>query len=393
MMRPNIVNVTALNKVYPSGEVTIGLVIEYAEPIAPDSITTTTFSVSGRHILNVHVANTWQTHPGNFVILTLDPKDSLAATTSLIAGMARNVDGPRLHITQVSALKTNTGQSFISDPLELHVTTVQSELVDAFEQHIFKTHDGHQLAYNLYVPKQSDQPQPLLLFMHDASAISSDPTATLRQGIGATTWADSTEQDQRPCFVLAPQYEEQTADDDFTVTWECEATVELVEHIKKAYRIDTNRVYATGQSMGSMMLCEMNFTHPDLFAASFIVAGQWEPQKIATLTNSHLWILVSEIDHKAFPIMTSAMEKLAAKNVTIAQAKVDAKANDAAKADFVERTLSQHAQIQFTQFEGATVLPAGVADEGAAGHFHTWWWAFEIEGIKTWLFSQKKSGE
>ncbi|MGH1554443.1 alpha/beta hydrolase-fold protein [Streptomyces sp. L7] len=41
------------------------------------------------------------------------------------------------------------------------------------------------------------------------------------------------------------------------------------------YSIDRKRRYTTGQSMGAMMSLGLNIKYPDLFAAAFIVAGQW----------------------------------------------------------------------------------------------------------------------
>jgi len=52
------------------------------------------------------------------------------------------------------------------------------------------------------------------------------------------------------------------------------------------------------------------------FAASFLVAGQWDAAKVAPMANDKLWIIVSEGDLKAFPGMnaiTAALEKEGAK--------------------------------------------------------------------------------
>ena len=42
-------------------------------------------------------------------------------------------------------------------------------------------------------------------------------------------------------------------------------------------RQDKNRIYGTGQSMGCMMLCELNIRYPGFFGGCFLVAGQWNP--------------------------------------------------------------------------------------------------------------------
>ena len=48
---------------------------------------------------------------------------------------------------------------------------------------------------------------PMVVFMHDAGAVSSETKYTLSQGNGATVWASPEWQKNHPSFVLAPQYE------------------------------------------------------------------------------------------------------------------------------------------------------------------------------------------
>ncbi len=65
-----------------------------------------------------------------------------------------------------------------------------------------------------------------------------------------------------------------------------------------------------------MMSIAMDIKYPDLFAASFIVARQWDVTKVVHLTNDKLWIVVPEGGLKAYPgenEITTALEKLGAK--------------------------------------------------------------------------------
>ena len=127
---------------------------------------------------------------------------------------------------------------------------------------------GRKMAYNLYVPEnmQAGETYPLVLFIHDMGSCSEDVTRTLTQGKGATVWATSYWQNRQPCFVLAPCYPRQAADDDFQVTWEADATVELVKEILRLQpSVDEKRIYGTGQSMGCMMLMELMLRNPGFF--------------------------------------------------------------------------------------------------------------------------------
>ena len=99
-------------------------------------------------------------------------------------------------------------------------------------------------------------------------------------------WASPEDQARHECFVLAPEYGSVVIDDNYKPSALFDATVNLVRALTTQYRVDTSRLYVTGQSMGAMMALGMNIKHPGLFAASFIVAGQWpssQAKPLATL--------------------------------------------------------------------------------------------------------------
>ena len=258
-----------------------------------------------------------------------------------------------------------------------------------FRAHVFEQ-DGHTLPYNLFVPAGTDQPLPLVVFMHDMGSVSDEPDLTLRQGIGALVWADQEEQKKRPCFVLAPQYSEKSAHDDYTVGWAAEATVSLIRYLCSQYPVDQTRIYGTGQSMGTMMLCELMIRHPRFFAGCFLTAGQWDPVRMAAIKDEHVWIMVSERDGRAFPIMGECMSAIEAAGGRVARGHVDAKADDAAKARFCAEVLAQDAPIQFTWLDGDSVLLPDAPDFPAVWHMYTWKWAYLFEPVRAWLFEQKR---
>ena len=214
-------------------------------------------------------------------------------------------------------------------------------------------------------------------------------TDTLRQGIGALVWADEKEQAKRPCFVLAPQYSEKSAHDDYTVGWAAEATIQLIQYICSKYNIDKTRIYGTGQSMGTMMLCELLITHPRFFAGCFLTAGQWDPERMAAIKDEHVWIMVSEHDGRAFPIMGACMEAVEKAGGKVARGHVDAKADEETKEQFCKDVLAQNANIQFTWLDGDSVLLPGAHIFPAVHHMSTWKWAYLFEPIRAWLFEQK----
>ena len=262
---------------------------------------------------------------------------------------------------------------------------------EKFTAHVFDT-DGHTLPYNLYIPEQADGPLPLVVFMHDMGNVSDQPDRTLKQGIGALVWADPAEQAKRPCFVLAPQYPEKSAFDDYTVGWAAEATVALIREICRTYPVDISRIYGTGQSMGTMMLCELLLRHPGFFAGCFLTAGQWDPARMGAIRDEHVWIMVSEHDSRAFPIMDECMRAVEENGGKVARGHIDAKADDRRKEAFCHDVLAQNAGIQFTWLDGDSVLLPGIPVFPAVQHMCTWKWAFLFEPVREWLFGQKRNG-
>jgi hypothetical protein len=185
-------------------------------------------------------------------------------------------------------------------------------IVDDFQQFTFNDPaTGNTLSYNLYIPQDYDlsTSYPLVLFMPDSSVVSTQTIAPLVQGLGAVSWASPEDQAKRTCFVLAPNYPVVVIDDNYQPISLFDTTVNLVKALPQQYRIDTTRLYATGQSMGAMMTLGMNIKYPGLFAASLVVAGQWEPASDATpLANEKLWVVVSQGDDKAYPDENAIMD-------------------------------------------------------------------------------------
>ena len=256
-----------------------------------------------------------------------------------------------------------------------------------FRQDVFRT-GAHTLMYNLYVPESVSGPLPLVVFMHDMGSVSEEPDRTLRQGIGADVWADPAEQAVRPCMVLAPQYTEKSAHDDYTVGWAAEATMDLIRDVCNRYPVDTDRIYGTGQSMGTMMLCELLIRYPRFFAGCFLTAGQWDPERMSAIRDEHVWIMVSEHDDRAFPIMGACMQAIEQAGGKVARGHVNAKADAQTRARFCQDVLAQGAGIQFTWLDGDSVLLDGAEIFPAVHHMSTWKWAYLFEPVRAWLFEQ-----
>ena len=408
---------TAITNVFGDGVRLTAVAVEYDRRLKGSELSPASFTVEDRIVTGVFTSTTAnpadRTDSGRFVMIQLSSEDANAALAEKLqpqgdgntppkgpGGPGKAGDIPtydtvyrpaEVTVVQSGLVPAADGDIIPASAEPLATTRVENLIVDDFRQLEF--HDpatGALLRYNLFVPKSYDASKsyPLVLFMHDAGATSDVTRTTLFQGLGAIVWARPEDQAERPCFVLAPQYGEIIADDDSKTSNMLDTTIDLVKALADEYSIDRNRLYATGQSGGCMMSIAMNIKYPDFFAASFLVAGQWDPALVTPLAKKKLWILVSQDDDKAYPgenAMTEVLEKQGAK---IARAVWDGTwTKDEFRAAF-DKIDAEGSPINYVTFRKGTVIPAGQSSAGASGHRNTWLIAYTIEPIREWIFRQ-----
>lgn len=246
---------------------------------------------------------------------------------------------------------------------------------------------GATIPYSLYLPENYDESKeyPLLFFVADAGANSDDPTGNLTQGNGATVWATPEEQAKHECIVLSPQYTNTLINSIGALTtdenvWSDGLTLvsNLLHYVIEEYSVDENRIYGTGQSQGCMTNIALSDRYPDLFAAQLLVAGQWNVEEMAAMKDKNLWIVVCEGDSKAYPGMNEATASWEALGSKVARSELwDSTSTPEEFDELVAQTESQGCKINYTVFEGGS-------------HTYTWSVAYNIEGLRDWLFAQTK---
>lgn len=267
-------------------------------------------------------------------------------------------------------------------------------IIESFNQLEFRDPDSAiNLKYNLFTPSNyvPDKSYPLLVFIHDAGAVSADPRTTLTQGIGATIWATASEQEKHACFVLAPQFSRIIVNDQSEATAEVDAMINLVKSVRAQFNIDHDRIYTTGQSMGCMASIAMMIKNLDLFAAALLVAGQWDAKMMSVLTKANMWIIVAEGDTKAFPGMNASMAALEARGARISRASWNGQASEAEFGLEISKMISEGSNIKYSVLQKGTVVPADQPENGGSNHVNTWRIAYRIEGLRDWLFTQEKT--
>ncbi|MCM1123734.1 MAG: MBL fold metallo-hydrolase [Eubacterium sp.] len=386
-------NITAVTKVTGSGQMVVAAVLEYQDMVSetalPREDAADRYLVKDRTITRAYISRSGEmedeTSEGKYVILELDPQDRGASVKRRI-GKGRDA---KLRIVPGEVEVRLPGEDFYRKNNQ----TI-NQTADLFAQFTYQdAATGKELVYNLFCPQEMEEGKnyPLVLFMHDAGACSADITAPLAQGNGATVWAERRAQKRHACFVLAPRYPEMAANDEFEVTWEADATIRLVQTLLQEYPIDEKRIYGTGQSMGCMMLCELLLRNPGFFAGCYLVAGQWNPARMGAVKDENLWILVSEMDEKAFPIMGDCMKQVEKQGGRVVRGALNAKESLAEQNAVVRQIARTGEHIFFTWYEKDSVLPEGGEIFPGAYHVNTWVHAYYLEAVQDWLFAQSRN--
>lgn len=192
--------------------------------------------------------------------------------------------------------------------------------------------------------------------------------------------------------MLAPQYPVAIANDASQTNDYADVTVRLIHDLMDRYKIDENRLYTTGQSGGCMTSIALNIKYPDLFAASLLVAGQWDSAQVAPLSRKKIWIVVSQDDDKAYPGMNAITKVMEENGGKVTRAVWSGRSNDTGFQSAVEAMLKDgpDSNVYYAAFQQGTVIPKGMDSNGGAGHVWTWPIAYAILGLRDWLMQQRK---
>jgi len=135
--------------------------------------------------------------------------------------------------------------------------------------------------YLLYLPKDyadSDQKFPLLMFLHGAGESGDDLDKVKVHGPPKIV-------DSKPDFpfiVVSPQCAVRP--------WRPDQLNALLDDIIAKYRVDTDRVYLTGLSMGGYGTWTWAAQHPERFAAIAPICGGGNPLDASKLKDIPTWV-------------------------------------------------------------------------------------------------------
>jgi predicted peptidase len=153
------------------------------------------------------------------------------------------------------------------------------------------------LDYLVYLPEgyeQGDKKWPLVLFLHGAGESGSDLENVKIHGPPKLVAGGK----QLPFILVSPQAETARRG------WNADALNALLDEIMAQYKVDADRVYLTGLSMGGYGTWNLAAAHPERFAAIAPICGGGNPDDAKKLKNLPIWVFHGAKD-PAVPIARS----------------------------------------------------------------------------------------
>lgn len=148
------------------------------------------------------------------------------------------------------------------------------------------TDDKGSTPYRLYVPKEYNgrTPLPIVVFLHGAGEKGNDNQKQINnRANGAMVFA---EQKSNPCIFIAPQCPAGNAS--WASPQQRQHVPLIVKTVCKEYRVDENRIYITGLSLGGNGTWVQLADSPNLYAAAIPICG-WGAGKYEGFKNVPIW--------------------------------------------------------------------------------------------------------
>ncbi|MEZ4910975.1 MAG: prolyl oligopeptidase family serine peptidase [Saprospiraceae bacterium] len=231
--------------------------------------------------------------------------------------------------------------------------------------HKFNTSKNEIMGYDIpvqgYFPKgfgEKNEKFPLILWLHGAGERGNDNVNQIKHVYPFLI--SNSVQDSFPCVVIAPQCPK----DDywapvkrFEWTWQnrgkvtnsMKEVIHIIEDLLKDDRIDKNRIYVVGFSMGGFGTLDLLSRRPEWFAGAIDISGGADLTKVPRYAHIPLWVFHGQKDD-VVPITLS--EQL------------------------ITAIRKEHGSPRYTVY--------------AEGNHVIWDSVITEKGLMSWLFSQKR---
>lgn len=162
------------------------------------------------------------------------------------------------------------------------------------------------LQYLLFLPKDYDanaeKGWPVLLFLHGAGERGDDINLMTVHGPSKRIAKEPGFAENCPFIVVSPQCLSNHY-------WSPGQLQLLLDDIEKNYKVDKNRIYVSGISMGGFGTWMLTADRPERFAAVAPICGGFDPQKADKFVNVPVWAFHGDADSVVSAKLTQNMVK------------------------------------------------------------------------------------
>lgn len=167
--------------------------------------------------------------------------------------------------------------------------------------------------YRVFVPSSYDgsKPYPLVIALHGMGGDENSYFDFYKNDNGENTF--KAEAERHGYIVACPKGREPAS----MYLGAAERDVmDVISEVRRAYRIDPDRIYMTGHSMGGFGTWSIAMNHPDLFAALAPVAGGGNASKMSRIAHVPQLVVHGD-DDKTVPVQNSRAMVEAAKKLNV----------------------------------------------------------------------------
>ncbi len=195
------------------------------------------------------------------------------------------------------------------------LSTSNAQDLSLYQSEILTDPNGNSLNYRIFFPKnyQSGDKFPLVLFLHGAGERGDDNEAQLVHG--AKLFISPENQEKYPAIIVFPQcpkemrWAEYATPDGSTDdgSWATpfnknpnppmRLVMNLLDQLLMEEKIDKNRIYISGLSMGGFGTFDLLARKPNFFAAAAPICGGGNPEAVKRYAGStDMWIFHGDKD-------------------------------------------------------------------------------------------------
>jgi predicted peptidase len=161
-----------------------------------------------------------------------------------------------------------------------------------FLDRIHKDADGKDAKYVLFIPHdyKGDKQYPLILFLHGSGETGTDGAKAAAVGLGP---AIKKNEKAFEFIAIFPQSQKRT--------WKAESddakrALEILDEVKKEYKVDEKRIYLTGLSMGGFGTWSLAAKYPEKWAAIVPICGGGDPASAEKIKDLPCWCFHGDAD-------------------------------------------------------------------------------------------------